>query len=203
MRSTLRPSHATQAERDRTIPENLSPRAAATRAMWPCAVPIRPAYDTRARSEFVSSSNQRRTPKPEFRSPRRTSRRCRFANRTDNSADDDHFDQAANACVNEQFSWKRLHGVNAHTHANRCDFQQNAQADSCDYTAASETGHVDHHERNNDEGLADQDPMEKAQHFSLGPPEIWRLRIDIFEQNAVKQPTADEQENICGDKSDD
>src|SRR6266550_9646151 len=75
MRSTLRPSHATQAERDRTIPENLSPRAAATRAMWPCAVPIRPAYDTRARSESVSSSNQRRTrhaqrptPKPEFRS---------------------------------------------------------------------------------------------------------------------------------------
>src|SRR6266513_1867762 len=93
-----------------------------------------------------STSNA--TPNSEFRSLRRTSRRRRFVNRTDNSADDDHFDQAANACVNEQFSWKRLDGVNAHTHANRCDFQQNAQADSCDYTAASETGHVDHHERN-------------------------------------------------------
>src|SRR6266850_779843 len=173
--------------------------------MWPCAVPIPPAYDNRARLEFVSSSSQRGTrfaqrptTNSEFRSPRRISRRRRLVNRTDNSADDDHFDQAANACVNEQFSWKRLHGVNAHTHADRCDFQQNAQADSWDYTAASETSRVDHQERKNDECLADQDPMEKAQHFSLRPPEIWRLRIDIFEQNAVKQPTPDEQENICG-----
>src|SRR5882724_3422463 len=100
MRSTLRPSHATQAERDRTIPENLSPRAAATRAMWPCAVPIRPAYDTRARSEFVSSSSQRGTryaQRPTTNSEldhREELRRCRFVNRTDNSADDDHFDQA-------------------------------------------------------------------------------------------------------------
>jgi hypothetical protein len=45
--------------------------------------------------------------------------------------------------------------------------------------------------------------MKKAQHFSLCPPKIWRLRIDIFEQNAVNQPTPDEQENVCGDKSED
>src|SRR5512133_2497691 len=124
-----------------------------------------------------------------------------FVNRPDHSASDDHFDQAANARINKQFSWKRLHGVNAHPHADGCDFQQNAQTDSCDYTAASETGHVDHHERKNDECLADRNPMEKAQHFSLCPPEVWRLRIDIFEQNAVKEPTPDEKENICGEKS--
>src|SRR4029077_11126430 len=153
--------------------------------MWPYAVPIPPACDNRARLEFVSSSSQRRTryaqrptPNSEFRSMRRAQRRCRFVNRTDNSASDDHFDQAANACVNEQFSWKRLQGVNAHPHADRCDFQQNAQADSCDHTATSETGHVEHHERKNDECLADQDPMKKAQHFSLCPPEVWRLRME-------------------------
>jgi hypothetical protein len=87
--------------------------------------------------------------------------RCRFAIRTDNRAGDDHFDQAANACVNEQFSWKRLDGVNAHPHADRCDFQQNAQADSCDYTATTKTRYLEHHERKNDESLADQNPMKK------------------------------------------
>src|ERR1041385_8235576 len=70
-----------------------------------------------------------------IRSLRRTLGRRGFVNRTDNSADNNHFDQAANACVNEQFSWKRLHGVNAHPHPDRCDFQQNAQPDSCDYAA--------------------------------------------------------------------
>src|SRR4030095_9514012 len=56
-------------------------------------------------------------------------------------------------------------------------------------------------ERKNDECLANQDPMKKAQHFSLCPPKVGRLRVDIFEQNAVNQPTPDEQENVCSDKS--
>ena len=36
-----------------------------------------------------------------------------------------------------------------------------------------------------------RDPMEKAP-LHLRPPEIWRLRVNVFEKNAVKQPAPQE-----------
>ena len=70
--------------------------------------------------------------------------RCaRFVNRTNNRPDDHHFDETADAAVNDQLSRKGLDRVNAHTHADRCDFQQNTKADSRDYAAAGETARID------------------------------------------------------------
>ena len=39
------------------------------------------------------------------------------------------------------------------------------EPNSCDYPAASETGHVDHHEGKNDERLADKDPVKQSSSF--------------------------------------
>jgi hypothetical protein len=45
--------------------------------------------------------------------------------------------------------------------------------------------------------------VKQTLHFTFRAPEIRRFGIYVFEQNAVKQPTPDEQENVCGEKSDD
>jgi len=65
---------------------------------------------------------------------------------------------------------------------------------------AGETARIDHHERKNHKRLADNDPVKQAHHFTLWPPQIWRLRVDIFEQHAVKQPSPEEHENVRGNE---
>src|SRR5207249_2341794 len=120
-----------------------------------------------------------------------------------NCADDDHFDQTANTSVNNQLPWKRLDGVKTHAHADRRNFQQKTKLNSRYHAAAGETARVDRHERKNDQRLTDNDPVKQTQHFTLRPPEIWRLRINIFEHNAVKQPAPEEYKNVGGDECED
>src|SRR5438270_3420770 len=81
---------------------------------------------------------------------------------------------------------KRLYHVNGHTDADRCDFQQDTKTDSRDYAAPGETARINHHESEDHEGLADDDPVKQAYHFTLRPPEIWRLRVDVFKKRAVE-----------------
>jgi len=133
----------------------------------------------------------------------RKTRRAGFIDRSNNRADDDHFDQTADAAVNDQVSRKRLHRVKAHTHADRCDFQQDTKADSRDYAAAGETARIDHHEGENHQRLADDDPVKQAHHFTLRPPEIWRLGVNIFQQHAVKEPSPEKDKNVrCQERDD-
>src|SRR5262245_27298939 len=129
---------------------------------------------------------------PKSKSSLRPSRRCRFVNRTNHCTDDDHFDQSADTSIEDQLSRNRLPCVKAQTHPDPCDFQQHTKPDSRNYAAPGETGGVDHYERKNNECLANDDPVKQTHHFTLGPPEIWRFRVNIFEEHAVKQPPPQE-----------
>src|SRR5437762_10218307 len=133
----------------------------------------------------------------------RKTRCARFVNRTDDCANDDHFNETADAAVNDQLSRKRLDRVNAHTHADRCDLQENTKADSSDYAAAGETARINRHECEDYQRLADDDPVKQAHHFTLRPPESWRLRVDVFQQHAVKQPSPEKDKNVyCQERYD-
>jgi len=68
------------------------------------------------------------------------------------------------------------------------------------YTAPAKR-HVDHHERNNDEAWP-SGSMEKAR-IQLRPHRDLAVCAQISLTKRRKQPTPSEQENICGDKSDD
>src|SRR5207245_9433230 len=112
-------------------------------------------------------------------------------------------DQATLAAIEDQLPRKWFHCVKTQAHTDRCDFQKDTKPNSCDHAAACETARVDHHERKNDQCLADDDPVKQAHHFTLRAPKLWRLRINIFENHAVEQPTPEEQKNVCGDKCED
>src|SRR5262249_43377460 len=109
-----------------------------------------------------------------------------------NGPEDTHPNKTADTTINNQLSGKGLHCIKAHAHPDRCDFQQDTKPNSCNHAAAGETARIDHHECKNDQCLADNDPMKQAHHFTLRPPEVWCLRVNIFEKNAVKQPAPQE-----------
>src|SRR5215467_3625228 len=74
-------------------------------------------------------------------------RRRRFVDCADNGAHNYHFDQAAYAPINDQLPWERLHRIKAHTHADRCDFQQDTKADPSNHAATGETARVNPYKR--------------------------------------------------------
>src|SRR5215472_13704144 len=191
--------------------------------MWPYGVPIQPACDSRGQLEFVNfhppmptSNAQLPTSNVEMvialpGSSRPVggdfvltrSRGCRFVDRADHCSDDNHLNEAADASVKNQSSRNGLDGIKPKAHPDRRNFQQNTEPNSCEYPTACEPTRVNHHERKNNESLSDNDPVKQTSHFILRPPKIWRFGIKVFEQNAVQQPTPDEQENVCGDKRED
>src|SRR5438876_3505652 len=162
--------------------------------MWRYAAPIRRASDRPAPLAFASSSTKRRTPsaqRPTPNLPRDESslgraRQDGFVNRADHCPDDHHLDQTADAAIKNQVSGNGLDGVKTKAHADRCDFQQHTEPDSRNHASPGETARVDHYERKNNECLADDDPMKQTDHFALRPPEIRRLRVNIFEEHAVQ-----------------
>jgi hypothetical protein len=96
-----------------------------------------------------------------------------------------------------------LDGIKAKAHPDRCDFQQETEPNSGNYPAPCETARVDHYEGENNQRLANNDPVKQAPHFTFRPPEMRRFSINVFEQNPVNKPTPHEQENVRGDKSHD
>jgi hypothetical protein len=93
-----------------------------------------------------------------------------------------------------------LDGVKGQAHADRRDFHKDTKPDSGNYPAARETTRVDHHEGKNHQCLSDNDLVKQTRHFTLRPPEIWRLSVNIFEKNAVEEPAPQEDENVCGNE---
>src|SRR5262249_50179566 len=123
------------------------------KAKWPCAVPIPRAYDTRAQLAFVKSSGNVERPTfnvqravPDSKSSLRLPCGGGFVDPADHRANDDHLNDPADASVKDQFSGNRLDGIKAKAHADRCDFQEKTEPNSCNSAAASETSRVDHHE---------------------------------------------------------
>jgi hypothetical protein len=133
----------------------------------------------------------------------RRSRSCRFINCSHNRAHDNHLDEAADAPVNDQFSGKRLDRVDGEPHADRRNLQQDTKPDSCHYTDACETARVNRHERKNQKRLANNDKVKQGHHFTLRSPEIRRFRVNVLEQDAIQEPTPQEDENVRGDERDD
>src|SRR6266496_2427960 len=131
------------------------------------------------------------------------SRSCGFVNRSHDRTDDYHLDESVDASVNDQLSWKRLDCINSHAHADRRDLQQNPQSDSRHYAATGEAARINHHERENQKRLADNDPVEQAHHFTLRAPEIRRFGVNVLEQNTVQKPTPSEHEYVrCDERND-
>jgi len=114
-------------------------------------------------------------------------RECRFVDRADHCSNDNHLDEAADASVKNQFSRNGLDGIKPKAHPDRRNFQQETESNSGNYPAARKTARVDHYESENNQRLANNDPMKQAPHFIFRAPEIWRLGINIFEKNAVEE----------------
>src|SRR5438552_8765217 len=178
-----------------------------------CAVPIPPASGSPGQLEFAkvfpwtSTFNAQRPTPNRYRSNAipslSCSPRCGFANRPNDRADDYHSEEAAYTAVNDQLRGKLLDRIDGQTHADRCDLQQNIQPNSRHHPAAGEAARINRHERENQKRLANNDPVKQAHHFTLRSPEIWRLRIDLFEQHTVQQPSPEEHENVCGNECED
>jgi hypothetical protein len=73
-----------------------------------------------------------------------------------------------------------LDGIKAKAHPDRSDFQQKTEPNSCNHPAACETARVDHYESENNQRLANNDPMKQAPHFIFRAPEMRRFGINIF-----------------------
>src|SRR4030095_8569981 len=105
---------------------------------------------------------------------------CGFINRSHNRADNYHLDEAADAPVNDQLPGNGWAREDAEPHADRRNLQQDPHPDSRHYAATSETARIDRHERENHKCLNDNDPVKQAHHFTLRPPKIWCLRVNIL-----------------------
>src|SRR5262249_30170880 len=67
---------------------------------------------------------------------------CRFVDRADHCSDDNHFNEAADASVKNQFSGNGLHGIKPKAHPDRRNFQQETEPNSGSDPAARETTRV-------------------------------------------------------------
>src|SRR5437763_14075038 len=102
-------------------------------------------------------------------SAERKTRCARFVNRTNNRPNDDHFDETADAAVNDQLSRKRLDRVNAHTHADLRDLHENTKPDAAPYAAAAENARIDRHEGEHHDRPGDHSPRQPAHHVPSQP----------------------------------
>jgi hypothetical protein len=129
-------------------------------------------------------------------------RRCRFVDRADDYASDDHLDEAADAYQHEKLCGKGLRRINSATRADRQNLQHDSEANTCRDSASGESAGINHDKRKCQTCFTDNNPMKQAHHFFTRPKETLRFSKNIFQEHAVIKPSPQEDEDERGNDRD-
>ena len=119
--------------------------------------------------------------------------RSRLVNRTDDRADDGHFNQRADAPINHEIARKGLHSVGDQVRPDSQKGNHNAEFYAgTDFTAAESAGKDQRKHKGKDE-LAGHEPSKVTFEVRVRPLEPLReCGISVFQKHCMKEPTKDE-----------
>src|SRR6266567_67684 len=123
--------------------------------------------------------------------------RSRLVNRTDDRADDGHFNQRANAPVHHEIARKGLHSVGDQVRPDSQKGNHNAEF----YAATNSTTGKDQSKHEGKDQLAGHQPSKVTFEVRVRPLEPLReCGISVFQKHCMKEPAKDEDEDPGSDE---
>jgi hypothetical protein len=122
--------------------------------------------------------------------------RSKLVNRTDDRADDGHFNQRANAPIHHEIAGKGLHSVGDQVRPDSQKGNHNAEFYAGTNSTSGEPTGKDQRKHKGKDELARHEPSKVTFEVRVGPLEPFReCGISVFQKDCMKEPAKDEDED--------